>query len=152
MPALAETRCLAVAPNQRGYSADARPDPGDFESYRVDRLTGDAVDIVAAAGHGERRFHLVGHDWGGCPAWLIADRYPERLASLTMLSLPHPASSPGRWRCPTASKPIDCATIGNFSTRGRDRGCSPITPPGCAPDWRATGAGSGDRRTFIGDR
>ena len=25
-------------------------------------------------------------------AWLIADRYPERLASLTMLSRPHPAS------------------------------------------------------------
>ena len=55
-------------------------------------MIGDALDIVAAAGHTERRFHLVGHDWGGSLSWLIADRCPERLASLTMLSRPHPAS------------------------------------------------------------
>src|SRR5882672_7233390 len=92
MPALAAAAYFAVAPNQRGYSVDARPDPTIFDNYRVDRLIGDALDIVAAAGHRERRFHLVGHDWGGSLAWLIADRYPERLASLTMLSRPHPAS------------------------------------------------------------
>ena len=34
----------------------------------------------------------MGHDWGGSLAWLIAYRYPERLASLTMLSRPHPAA------------------------------------------------------------
>ncbi len=72
--------------------SDARPDPSDFDNYRIDQLIGDALDIVAAVGHGERRFHLVGHDWGGSLSWLIADRYPERLASLTMLSRPHPAS------------------------------------------------------------
>ena len=92
LPALAQAGYFAVAPNQRGYSVDARPDPTDFDNYRVDRLIGDALDIVAATGHGERRLHLVGHDWGGSLAWLIADRYPERLASLTMLSRPHPAS------------------------------------------------------------
>jgi pimeloyl-ACP methyl ester carboxylesterase len=92
LPALAQAGYFAVAPNQRGYSADARPDPQDFDKYRVDRLIGDVLNIVAASGHGERRFHLVGHDWGGSLAWLIADRYPERLASLTMLSRPHPAS------------------------------------------------------------
>ena len=37
-----------------------------------------------------QRFHLVGHDWGGSIAWGIADKYPERLASLTILSRPHP--------------------------------------------------------------
>jgi pimeloyl-ACP methyl ester carboxylesterase len=92
LPALAEAGYFAVAPNQRGYSVDARPDPQDFDKYRVDRLIGDALDIVVAIRHGERRFHLVGHDWGGSLSWLIADRYPERLASLTMLSRPHPAS------------------------------------------------------------
>jgi pimeloyl-ACP methyl ester carboxylesterase len=92
LPALAEAGYFAVAPNQRGYSVDARPDPHDFDKYRVDRLIGDALDIVVAIRHGERRFHLVGHDWGGSLSWLIADRYPERLASLTMLSRPHPAS------------------------------------------------------------
>ena len=46
--------------------------------------------IVAAAGYGDARFHLVGHDWGGSIAWGIADRHHERLASLTILSRPHP--------------------------------------------------------------
>jgi Predicted hydrolases or acyltransferases (alpha/beta hydrolase superfamily) len=32
----------------------------------------------------------VGHDWGGSIAWGIADRHHERLASLTILSRPHP--------------------------------------------------------------
>lgn len=81
---------FAVAPNQRGYAAGARPDPADYASYRVDRLIGDAFDIVAAVGHGDRRFHLVGHDWGASLAWQIADQHPERLASLTILSRPHP--------------------------------------------------------------
>ena len=44
----------------------------------------------AASGYGDRRFHLVGHDWGGSIAWALADRFPERLASLTVLSRPHP--------------------------------------------------------------
>ena len=92
LPALAEAGYFAAAPNQRGYSDDALPDPANFDNYRVDRLIGDALDIVAATGHGNKRFHLVGHDWGGSLSWLIADRCPERLASLTMLSRPHPAA------------------------------------------------------------
>jgi pimeloyl-ACP methyl ester carboxylesterase len=32
IPALAAAGYFAVAPNQRGYSADARPDPTDFDS------------------------------------------------------------------------------------------------------------------------
>ena len=62
LPALAQAGYFAAAPNQRGYSVDARPDSQDFDQYRVDRLIGDALDIVAATGHAERRFHLVGHD------------------------------------------------------------------------------------------
>jgi pimeloyl-ACP methyl ester carboxylesterase len=50
----------------------------------------DAMAIAAASGYGDRRFHLVGHDWGGSIAWALADRFPERLASLTVLSRPHP--------------------------------------------------------------
>ena len=67
-----------------------RPDPADHASYRVDRLIGDAFDVVAAVGHGDPRFHLVGHDWGASLAWQIADQHSERLASLTILSRPHP--------------------------------------------------------------
>lgn len=92
VPALADAGHFAIAPNQRGYSPGARPDPKDLDAYHIDRLVGDALDIVAAAGHGGRRFHLVGHDWGGSLSWIIAARHPERLRSLTMLSRPHPAS------------------------------------------------------------
>lgn len=92
VPALAAAGFFAVAPNQRGYAAGARPDPTDLDAYRVDRLIGDALDIVAATGHGGRRFHLVGHDWGASLAWAIAYRQPERLGSLTILSRPHPLS------------------------------------------------------------
>ena len=50
----------------------------------------DAMAIVAACRYGDARFHLVGHDWGGSIAWSLADRFPQRLASLTVLSRPHP--------------------------------------------------------------
>ena len=80
----------AVAPSQRGYSSGARPDPSEFSNYAFDHLVADAMAIAAACGRADRRFHLVGHDWGGSLAWAIADRYPERLASLTILSRPHP--------------------------------------------------------------
>jgi pimeloyl-ACP methyl ester carboxylesterase len=88
--ALATAGYLAAAPNQRGYAAGARPDPADHASYRVEHLIADAHNIVAALGHGDRRFHLVGHDWGASLAWQIADESPARLASLTILSRPHP--------------------------------------------------------------
>ncbi len=92
VPALADAGYFAIAPNQRGYSPGARPDPRDLAAYHIDLLVADALDIVAATGHGGSRFHLVGHDWGGSLSWIIAARYPERLRSLTMLSRPHPAS------------------------------------------------------------
>jgi pimeloyl-ACP methyl ester carboxylesterase len=88
--ALADMGYRALAPNQRGYSAGARPDTRDFPSYHIDRLMDDAMAIVAASGHGDKRFHLVGHDWGGSIAWALADRYPDRIASLIVLSRPHP--------------------------------------------------------------
>jgi len=88
--ALADMGYRALAASQRGCSAGARPDTRDFPSYHIDRLMDDAMAIVAASGHGDRRFHLAGHDWGGSIAWALADRYPERIASLTVLSRPHP--------------------------------------------------------------
>lgn len=86
--ALADAGYRTVAPNQRGYAVGARPDPADFPSYHIELLIADALAIAGA--FGRDRFHLAGHDWGGSLSWEVADRYPERLASLTMLSRPHP--------------------------------------------------------------
>jgi pimeloyl-ACP methyl ester carboxylesterase len=88
--ALAGAGYRAVAPSQRGYSPGARPDTSDFANYQFDKLIADAMNVAAACGYDSGRFHLVGHDWGGSIAWGIADRYPDRLASLTVLSRPHP--------------------------------------------------------------
>lgn len=76
----------AIAPDQRGYARGARP--VEVADYDTDKLTGDALGIMDALGH--ERFHLVGHDWGGQLAWLIAAARPERVRSLSVLSRPHP--------------------------------------------------------------
>ena len=88
--ALAQAGYRTVAPNQRGYAAQARPDPTDHRLYRIDHLIADAIAIAAALGYADRRFHLAGHDWGASLAWQIADQYPDQIASLTILSRPHP--------------------------------------------------------------
>jgi pimeloyl-ACP methyl ester carboxylesterase len=92
LPALAAAGYRAVAPDQRGYSPGARPDPAKLSDYAFDTLVGDAIEIAAAAGYDGKRFHLVGHDWGGQVSWGVADKHPERLASLTVLSRPHPSA------------------------------------------------------------
>lgn len=86
LPALAEAGFLAVAPNQRGYSPGARPEGAAH--YATELLVADAIGIADALGR--RRFHLVGHDWGGQLAWLLAANHPHRVETLTVLSRPHP--------------------------------------------------------------
>lgn len=78
----------AVAPNQRGYSADAMP--AGVAAYSVDELSADVMAMAQTLGR--QRFHLVGHDWGGTVAWSVAARHPEALRTLTVLSTPHSAA------------------------------------------------------------
>lgn len=88
LEALADAGFRAVAPDQRGYSPAARPD--DDDRYVLDRLV---ADVLALADDiGGHTFHLVGHDWGGMVAWRLAQRHPQRVRTLTVLSTPHPAA------------------------------------------------------------
>lgn len=78
----------AVAPDQRGYSPDVRPEqPAE---YGISTLVDDAVAMADALGW--PKFDLVGHDWGGAVAWWTADAHPGRLRSLAVVSTPHPAA------------------------------------------------------------
>jgi pimeloyl-ACP methyl ester carboxylesterase len=79
---LAEAGYRAVAPDQRGYSPRARPEGA--EHYQVRHL------VAVADWIGGHQVHLVGHDWGAAVAWQVAARYPQRLRTLTALSVPHP--------------------------------------------------------------
>jgi pimeloyl-ACP methyl ester carboxylesterase len=89
--ALADGGYRAVAPDQRGYSPGARP--GEVRQYAMDHLVADAMAIADA--FDAPRFHLVGHDWGGAVGWAAAAAHPERVASLTVVSTPHPRALAG---------------------------------------------------------
>jgi pimeloyl-ACP methyl ester carboxylesterase len=79
-------RC--VAPNQRGYSPGARP------RRRRDYVAPELVEDVHALLDeiGAERVHLVGHDWGALVAWAAAADIPDRLATVTSFSVPHPGA------------------------------------------------------------
>jgi pimeloyl-ACP methyl ester carboxylesterase len=84
--ALGHAGYRALAPDQRGYCAGARP--SKQADYGTQQLLG---DVVALADCMEMdRFDLVGHDWGGLLAWIVASRHPERIRSLSVVSTPHP--------------------------------------------------------------
>ena len=87
-PRLVRAGLRVIAPNQRGYSPDARPERVD--EYRFDRLVGDVVGLLDA--YDIESAHLVGHDWGAAVAWQVAGGHPERIRSLTAVSVPHPAA------------------------------------------------------------
>jgi len=88
MAALAAAGYRAVAFDQRGYSAGARPE--GVEHYRMEHLVGDVLAVADELG--AHRLDLVGHDWGAAVAWLVAAHYPQRVRTLTAVSMPHPAA------------------------------------------------------------
>ena len=77
-----------LAPDQRGYAPTALA--RGRRSYRVSELAGDVVALLDAAG--VERAHVVGHDWGAVAAWAVAAEHPQRLHSLTAVSVPHPSA------------------------------------------------------------
>ena len=77
-----------VAPDQRGYSPGARPPGG--RPYRLPELVDDAAAVVDQVAGGP--VHVVGHDWGGSVAWMLAASRPELVRTLTTISGPHLAA------------------------------------------------------------
>lgn len=88
LDALGRRGFRTIAPDQRGYSASARPEGVD--AYVTPHLIADALGLMDALG--AARFDLVGHDWGGQLAWLITAHHGDRVRSLSALSRPHPAA------------------------------------------------------------
>ncbi|WP_059011654.1 alpha/beta fold hydrolase [Streptomyces specialis] len=78
-----------LAMNQRGYSPSASP-RGRL-AYRMEELVADVVALIDARTGGGPA-HVVGHDWGAAVAWALTAAHPERVASLTALSVPHPSA------------------------------------------------------------
>ena len=86
VPHLHDRGYRTVAPTQRGYSPGARP--RGRAAYRMSALVADTVALLDALDAGP--VHLVGHDWGASVAWTTSARWPERVQTLTTVSVPPP--------------------------------------------------------------
>jgi pimeloyl-ACP methyl ester carboxylesterase len=87
-PQLHQHGLRTLAPDQRGYSPMARP--RGRKQYTLRETAADVLALLDAAGL--ESAHIVGHDWGGMVAWALAAWHPDRVRTLTVLSVPHPAA------------------------------------------------------------
>jgi epoxide hydrolase 4 len=77
----------AVAVDLRGYSVSGRPLP--VKSYALPRLVEDIRHVLHVASEGQKAI-VVGHDWGGVIAWVLACESPELLEKVAIINAPHP--------------------------------------------------------------
>ena len=83
----------------RGRLPGRRPGParllprgptGGRRGVRHAAWSATSLGMLDAARH--ERAHVVGHDWGAAVAWQVAARHPERVRTLTAVSVPHPVA------------------------------------------------------------
>jgi pimeloyl-ACP methyl ester carboxylesterase len=87
IPALVEAGCRVIVPDQRGYNLSDKPK--GVKAYGLYTLVDDVIGLISALDY--EKVNLVGHDWGGVVAWVLANKHPERLHRLGILNVPHPA-------------------------------------------------------------
>ena len=88
LSALSRAGFLAVAPDMRGYGLSDAPDA--VGEYVIDKLVEDVAGIIGSFGRADA--HVSGHDWGAIVAWFFASRHPDKVKTLTALSVAHPAA------------------------------------------------------------
>jgi pimeloyl-ACP methyl ester carboxylesterase len=94
LEALGDAGYHGVAFTQRGYSPGARVD--DLGEFTLDKLAGDVLGVADALKIGT--FDVVGHDAGACVAWTLAAFHADRVDTLTVASVPHPAAFSSAYR------------------------------------------------------
>ena len=82
IPGLAASR-LVLAVDLRGCGWSEAPGHG----YDGETFARDVVALLDALGI--ERADVVGHDWGGHVAWLLATRHPHRLRRVMVIGAPH---------------------------------------------------------------
>lgn len=78
---------FAVAPDMRGYNLSSKPE--NVEDYNMVHLVGDIIALIGKLG--AKSCCLIGHDWGGVVAWVVAIARPEIIEKLVIINAPHPA-------------------------------------------------------------
>ena len=85
IPALIDAGYRVIAPDLRGFGESDRP--AEVSAYALPRLVGDVRGLLDALE--VDRVAVVGHDWGAGLAWGVAAGLPDRVRSLTVLSVGH---------------------------------------------------------------
>ncbi len=93
-PLLTQAGLRTYAPDQLGYSPGARP--AEVDAYALTNLAQITADLMTAMDVPVA--DLVGHDHGANLAWALAAWHPDRVRSLTAVSVPHPAAFTAAWR------------------------------------------------------
>jgi pimeloyl-ACP methyl ester carboxylesterase len=99
-PLLAEAGLRTYAPDQLGYSPGARPE--DVDSYALTNLAQVTADLMTALEVPVA--DVVGHDWGANVGWALAAWHPDRVRTLTAVSVPHPSAYTDAWRSDPVQK------------------------------------------------
>lgn len=86
LPVLAKAGYRAVAVTSRGFEPSSQPKDSD---YGLAALSEDVPAWIAALG--ETNAHVIGHDWGANVALAGTLRAPDRVKTLTLMSVPHAA-------------------------------------------------------------
>ena len=86
--ALTRAGYRTLAPDLRGFGGSDKPEA--IADYGVSVLVADLVGILDRFELGS--VHVVGHDWGGALGAVMATLLPERVRTLTCLSVGHPAA------------------------------------------------------------
>lgn len=92
--ALAAAGFRVVAPDQRGYNLSGKP--VGRKAYNLDVLSADIIALADA--YGQKKFSLIGHDFGGLVGWWIASRFPDRIERFVAINSFHPQILSPYWR------------------------------------------------------
>ena len=90
VPVLTASGYRAITPDMRGFGRSEHP--AEVRSYGLRNVVGDVSALLD--GLGVQAAHVIGHDWGAAVAWLTAILCPDRVRTLTVISVPHPLAPP----------------------------------------------------------
>ena len=88
IPALNAEGYRAIAPDLRGRGQSSIPE--EVDDYAIMHVIEDMRLLLDELGI--EKTHVIGHDFGSASAWAVASFFPERVLSLTALSVGHPGS------------------------------------------------------------
>jgi len=84
--AIADAGYRVIVPDLLGYGGASKP--AEVSAYALPNILDDLIGLLDALSID--KVHIVGHDWGGTVAWLLAGNFPERGISVTGMTVGAP--------------------------------------------------------------